>query len=67
MSLKGPKQQGSVHRQESLVNLIRDPHYLNSRKGLLSSGVDIKSGSDGLEEIHLKSGGMVLKLIKRKD
>ncbi|KAB0386667.1 hypothetical protein FD755_001623 [Muntiacus reevesi] len=25
----------SVYRQESLVNIFRDPHYLNSRQGLL--------------------------------
>ena len=33
---KGPNKRESVHRQESLVNL-RDPHYVNSRQGLLSS------------------------------
>ena len=38
---KGPNKRESVYRQESLVNIIRDPHYLNSRQGLLySSGVE---------------------------
>ena len=37
---KGPNKRESVYRQESLVNIIRDPHCLNSRQGLLySSGV----------------------------
>ncbi|KAB0357151.1 hypothetical protein FD754_001307 [Muntiacus muntjak] len=32
---KGPNKRESVYRQESLVNIFRDPHYLNSRQGLL--------------------------------